>query len=99
MSTASSPPADQSAIFIAGVPSVPSSADRWMTELHALLRELEAVTSASHTLPPVFSEAVDDQLVQIRLGMAASLFAALQCRTRPWRDTPCGWRLPARLGH
>ncbi len=51
-----------------------------MTELHALLRELEAVTAASQTLPPVFSEAVDDRLVQARLGMAASLFAALQCK-------------------
>ena len=51
-----------------------------MAELHALLRELEAVTAASHTLPPVFSEAVDDQLVHIRLGVAASLFAALQCK-------------------
>jgi diguanylate cyclase (GGDEF)-like protein len=51
-----------------------------MTELHALLRELEAVTAASQTLPPVFDEAVDDRLVQARLGMAASLFAALQCK-------------------
>ena len=65
---------------LAGVPTVPASAERWMTELHALLRELEAVTAASHTLPPVFSEAVDDQLVQVRLGVAASLFAALQCK-------------------
>ncbi len=57
-----------------------ASADRWMTELHALLRELEAVTSASETLPPMFSEAVDDKLVQVRLGAAAGLFAALQCK-------------------
>jgi diguanylate cyclase (GGDEF)-like protein len=64
----------------AGISAVPASAERWMTELNALLRELEAVTAASQTLPPVFSEAVDDQLVQARLGMAASLFAALQCK-------------------
>ena len=63
-----------------GVSAVPASAERWMTELHALLRELEAVTAASQTLPPVFSEAIDDRLVQARLGMAASLFAALQCK-------------------
>ena len=31
-------------------------------------------------LPPVFSEVVDDQLVQVRLGVATSLFAALQCK-------------------
>jgi HD-GYP domain-containing protein (c-di-GMP phosphodiesterase class II) len=64
----------------ADVLSSPASADRWLTELHALLRELEAVTTASHTLPPVFSEAVDDHLVQTRLGVAAGLFAALQCK-------------------
>jgi diguanylate cyclase (GGDEF)-like protein len=51
-----------------------------MLELQSLLQELEAVTSAKHTLPPVFGEAVDDQLVQVRLGVASSLFAALQCK-------------------
>lgn len=51
-----------------------------MTELSVLLRELEAVASAGRTLPPVFSETVDEQLVHIRLGLAASLFTALQCR-------------------
>ena len=63
-----------------GVSAVSASAERWMTELHALLRELEAVTAASQTLPPVFDEEVDDRLVRARLGMAASLFAALQCK-------------------
>ena len=83
MSTAPTPLTDLSGMPVAGVPLAPTpaaSADHWLTDLQALLRELEAVTSASHTLPPVFSEAVDDQLVQIRLGMAASLFAALQCK-------------------
>jgi diguanylate cyclase (GGDEF)-like protein/PAS domain S-box-containing protein len=51
-----------------------------MTELQVLLRELEAVTAASHTLPPVFTEEVDSQLVHIRLGVAGSLFTALQCK-------------------
>ena len=51
-----------------------------MTELHALLRELEVMTVASEMLPPVFGESVDDRLVQARLGVAASLFAALQCK-------------------
>lgn len=57
-----------------------ASADRWLTELHGLLRDLETVAASSHTLPPVFGEAVDDRLVQVRLGMAASLYAALRCR-------------------
>ena len=63
-----------------GPPSSPASADRWMTELQVLLRELEAVTAASHTLPPVFTEEVDNQLVHIRLGVASSLFTALRCK-------------------
>ncbi len=62
------------------VPTAPASAERWMTELHALLRELEAISAAGHTLPPVFDETVDDRLVRIRLGAAAGLFAALQCK-------------------
>ena len=80
MSTASDVLAQRSAALAAATPVAVGSADQWMAELHALLRELEAVTKASHTLPPVFSETVDDRLVQVRLGMAASLFAALQCK-------------------
>lgn len=57
-----------------------TSADHWATELQSLLRELDTVTAAGHRLPPVFNEAVDDQLVQVRLGVAASLFAALRCK-------------------
>jgi diguanylate cyclase (GGDEF)-like protein len=56
------------------------SAEGWMSELSGLLRELESVSAAHRTLPPVVSAAVDNQLVQVRLGVAASLFAALQCR-------------------
>jgi len=51
-----------------------------MHELHSLLRELETVAASRQTLPPVFSEATDNQLAQARLGTAASLFAALQCK-------------------
>lgn len=51
-----------------------------MMELQSLLRELEAMTAASATLPPLFGETVDDRLVQSRLGIAASLFTALQCK-------------------
>ncbi len=51
-----------------------------MSELGALLRELEDVTSAGAVLPPVVSEQTDNQLVQVRLGTASSLFSALQCK-------------------
>lgn len=61
-------------------PASSISAERWMAELNSLLRELEAVSAAGETLPPVFSDAADAQLVQIRLGVAAGLFAALQCK-------------------
>ncbi len=45
-----------------------------------MLQELEAITSAHHTLPPVFDASIDDRLVQVRLGVVASLFTALQCK-------------------
>ena len=80
MSTVPDPLTQPFVVATAITPAVPTLADHWTTELHGLLRELEAVTAASHTLPPVFGEAIDDQLVQIRLGVAASLFAALQCK-------------------
>lgn len=51
-----------------------------MADLHTLLRELETATTARESLPPVFSEAIDRRLVQVRLGVAAGLFAALQCK-------------------
>jgi len=51
-----------------------------MAELGALLHKLEEATAANQTLPPVFSEATDNRLVQVRLGVASSLFAALRCK-------------------
>jgi diguanylate cyclase (GGDEF)-like protein len=67
-------------IFTPEVPVAPASVDRQMTELHTLLRELETMTAASDILPPVFGAIVDQRLVQVRLGVAAGLFAALQCK-------------------
>jgi diguanylate cyclase (GGDEF)-like protein len=52
-----------------------------MTELHSLLQELDATTTAGYAMPTVFSEEADDRLVRIRLGVAASLFTALQCKS------------------
>lgn len=82
MSTTPEPLLQSVAVPSTAVPpvSAPTSAEHWMTELNSLLHELEAVTAAEHRLPPVFSRSADDQLVQIRLGVAAGLFAALQCK-------------------
>jgi diguanylate cyclase (GGDEF)-like protein len=80
MSTVPGSLSQSGAIPAVATPPSPALADRWLTELHTLLRELEAATAANHTLPPVFSEAVDDRLVQVRLGAVASLFAALRCK-------------------
>lgn len=57
-----------------------TTGDPWVGELQSLLRELESITAAEQSLPPVFGSEVDNQLVQVRLGMASSLFAALQCK-------------------
>ena len=80
MSTAPSQQELAPPIGAMGASTLSVSADRWMAELQVLLRELEAVTAAGHTLPPVFTEEVDNQLVHIRLGVASSLFTALRCK-------------------
>jgi diguanylate cyclase (GGDEF)-like protein len=80
MSNAFDIPVESSALVPAEIPTAPESAERWMTELHALLRELEVMTVAGEVLPPVFGESVDDRLVQARLGVAGSLFTALECK-------------------
>ncbi len=68
--------------LVSGTPVSPVSAlvENRMEEVHALLRQLETATAASQTLPPLFDEAIDDRLVQVRLGVAAGLFAALRCK-------------------
>ncbi len=60
-----------------------ASAEHWMGELGSLLRELENVAGASPAVPTVFGAETDNQLVQVRLGIASSLFAALQCKHPP----------------
>jgi len=68
--------------LVSGTPVSPVSAlvENRMEEVHALLRQLETATAASQTLPPLFDEAIDARLVQVRLGVAAGLFAALRCQ-------------------
>jgi diguanylate cyclase (GGDEF)-like protein len=80
MSDAPNFPLESPLIPTRETPTAPDSAERWMTELHSLLRELEVMTVASEVLPPVFGESIDERLVQARLGVAAGLFAALECK-------------------
>ena len=72
-----------SALDVAAAPNQAVAAgkvDQWLTDLNGLLRELEIVSASNYTLPPVLSEPADNQLIQVRLGIASSLFAALQCK-------------------
>jgi response regulator RpfG family c-di-GMP phosphodiesterase len=74
---------DSSALEVAAAPTQAAAAgkvDNWLTDLNGLLRELEIISAANYTLPPVVSEPTDNQLIQVRLGIASSLFAALQCK-------------------
>jgi diguanylate cyclase (GGDEF)-like protein len=80
MSTTPEIPIEQQTPSTQEISTAPAIAERWMTELHTLLRELETMAAASEVLPPLFGETVDDRLVQSRLGIAASLFTALQCK-------------------
>ena len=68
---------------VSGTVPLPASPDVWMAELGTLLGELESSTSASLQSRPATGEATDDQLAQRRLGIAASLFAALHCKHAP----------------
>lgn len=56
------------------------SPDRWMAELGVLLGELDSVAPGGQPLAATPEESTDDQLGKRRLGIAASLFAALQCK-------------------
>jgi diguanylate cyclase (GGDEF)-like protein len=80
MSDVPKTPLESPPISSTEIPTAPDSAERWMTELHSLLRELEMMTVASEVLPPVFGESIDDRLVQARLGVAAGLYAAVECK-------------------
>ena len=57
-----------------------ASPDRWMAELGTLLKELDSVAPGGQSLPVTPEESTDDQLAKRRLGIAGSLFAALQCK-------------------
>jgi diguanylate cyclase (GGDEF)-like protein len=58
----------------------PHSGGGWPTALDTLLADLGVVAPAP---PPVAGPQVDNQLVQVRLGVAASLFVALRLKHPP----------------
>ena len=51
-----------------------------MSQLGTLLEELEQVSTFPSALPPVIAPETDNQLVQVRLGIASSLYAALRLK-------------------
>ena len=57
-----------------------ASPDHWMAELGALLKELESLGPGGRSLSLTPEGSTDDQLAKRRLGIACSLFAALQCK-------------------
>jgi diguanylate cyclase (GGDEF)-like protein len=60
-----------------------ASPDLWMAEMGELLKELDAAVPASqpaHAAPAEMAETAEDQLAHRLLGVASSLFAALQCK-------------------
>jgi len=56
------------------------SSDHWMSKIGSLLEELEDISSSGRPARPVISRGRDNELIQVRLGTAASLFTALQCK-------------------
>ena len=63
-------------------PSVPPGApvERWMSELGTLLRELETIATSHRQAEGSGDESSETRLARLRLGIAGSLFAALQCK-------------------
>ena len=58
----------------------PPPADGVVNELGALLRALQEQDSEARPSPPPDVAEIDNQLVQVRLGIASSLFVALQLK-------------------
>ncbi len=71
---------------ITPVPSAPVEAaavpaEHWMTELSTLLQELEHISVANQGAAVLPGETAETRLIQVRLGIASSLFTALQCKS------------------
>lgn len=65
---------------LAGGSALPFSGAAGVVDLDALLAELGREPPAAGLSPPVLTPQADNQLAQVRLGIASSLFAALRCR-------------------
>jgi len=78
MADSTSPPTRPENPFTAADPRIEPSA--LMSELGTLLEELEHVSTATSTLPSAIGPETDNQLVQVRLGIASSLYAALRLK-------------------
>jgi len=63
----------------AAAPAFPAA---WTSQLDMLLAELQELTQAA-PVEPIIEAAVDNQLVQVRLGIASSLFTALRYKHAP----------------
>ena len=59
----------------------PVAADQRVSELSLLLKQLQRATAGVE--PATSDERADNQLVQVRLGIATSLFTALRCKHAP----------------
>ncbi len=64
-------------------PRPPSPATSKLSELGGLLEELERAGSTASAPPPPPNVQSENQLVQVRLGVAAGLYAALRCKHAP----------------
>ncbi|MGA2620350.1 MAG: diguanylate cyclase [Thermoguttaceae bacterium] len=69
----------QPGVISAGPPQA-GSPDLWMAELGTLLKQLDGTLPAQDGLAGSGTAAGDDQLAKRRLGIAGSLYAALQCK-------------------
>jgi len=78
MADSTSPPTRPEDPFTAG--DSPIEPGALMSQLGTLLDELEHVSGETGTLPPVITAETDNQLVQVRLGIASSLYAALRLK-------------------
>ncbi len=63
-----------------GAAAAAAPVDHWVAELSTLLAELESMAAAGRRSSPHEGESAESRLIHLRLGIAGSLFAALQCK-------------------
>jgi len=65
---------------LCAVDQMAASNDAWAEQLGSLLHELQEVATAGRPLVAIAPAGEDSRLAEVRLGAAASLFAALRCK-------------------